>query len=73
MTPPDTITSFEVFGLLSITSGVTLVMVTFEVVILIDPALPFSTSFVTFGDSEVLGVWGFVTNDHQNIIICIIT
>jgi len=44
-------------------------MVASELVILIVPALLISTGFVTFGDSEVFGVRGFVTNGHQNINI----
>ena len=64
VTPPDTIPSFEASVLLAITVGVTSFMVTFWSVIFVAPALPISKGVVTFGDSEVICVCGFVTNDH---------
>lgn len=69
MTPPDSIACSEAFTLPSVTVGVTPFMVASELVILIVPALLISTGVVTFGDSDVFGVRGFVTNDHQNINI----
>ena len=63
VTPPGTIACFEVFSLPPITVGVTPFIVASELVILV-PALPISTGVVTFGDSEVFGVRGFVTNNH---------
>ena len=65
MTPPDSIACFEAFTLPSVNVDVT--PVASELVILVVPALPISTGVVTFGDSEVFGVCGFVTNDHSNI------
>ena len=56
VTPPDTIASFEAFVLLPTNVGVTSFMVTLVSDVLIAPALPFSTVFVTFEDSEVFGV-----------------
>ena len=69
VTPPGTMACFEVFTLPSLAVGVTPFMVASELVILIVPALLISTGVVIFGDSEVFGVRGFVTNDHQNINI----
>ena len=69
VTPPDTKPSFEASILLAITVGVASFMVKFGTVIFVAPALPISTGVVTFGDSELFGVCGFVTNDHQNINI----
>ena len=63
VTPPGTIACFEAFSLPPITVGVTPFIVASELVILV-PALPISTGVVTFGDSEVFGVRGFVTNNH---------
>ena len=69
VTLPGTMACFEVFTFPLITVGVTPFMVASELVILIVPALLISTGVVIFGDSEVFGVRGFVTNDHQNINI----
>ena len=64
VTPPGTIACFEAFSLPPMTVGVTSLVVASELVILLTPTLTISTGVVTFGDSEVFGVRGFVTNNH---------